>query len=257
MIKNYFFSAKYIFRLDDACEYSDLKKWKLIEKIFDKNNIKPIVAVIPNNKDYSLHYSKFNNNFWSKVKSWEDKGWTIALHGYNHIYHKVKRTNQLFPYYDRSEFTGLSIQAQKTKIKKALAIFKSNGIYPKIWVAPSHCFDYTTMDALKQETNINMISDGISFYPYFSKGFHFIPQQIWKLKYKLFGLWTVCLHPDTMSYEDISSFEKKISAPLFKDNVVNVGEIKLYKRKRSVLDILFSYFFWIKYEIRQLIKLKK
>ena len=39
--------AKYIIRLDDANEYSDMSKWDRIEKILDKNDIKPLVAVIP------------------------------------------------------------------------------------------------------------------------------------------------------------------------------------------------------------------
>ena len=54
--------AKYIIRLDDANEYSDMSKWDRIEKILDKNDIKPLVAVIQN-EDSKLKYSDFNIDF--------------------------------------------------------------------------------------------------------------------------------------------------------------------------------------------------
>ena len=42
---------KYIFRLDDACPSMNHEKWNRILSIFDKYNISPIIAVIPNNQD--------------------------------------------------------------------------------------------------------------------------------------------------------------------------------------------------------------
>ena len=59
--------AKYIFRLDDATEYSDINKWNKIENIFDEFNIKPIVAVTPDNKDPELFFTNQNPDFWNKV----------------------------------------------------------------------------------------------------------------------------------------------------------------------------------------------
>ena len=70
--------AKYLIRLDDACETQDESKWSAIERLLNDFDIKPIVAVIPCNSDTSLHFDKENKNFWKKVKIWEKKGWTIA-----------------------------------------------------------------------------------------------------------------------------------------------------------------------------------
>ena len=60
-------SAKYLIRLDDACHTMKLVNWNLLEKIFDKYSIKPIIAVIPNNKDSSLIYDEKDNFFWEKI----------------------------------------------------------------------------------------------------------------------------------------------------------------------------------------------
>ena len=255
-IKNLLPSPKYIIRLDDASHFSDLSKWNKIALILDNFKIKPIVAVIPNNKDKTLFYSKFNNNFWGLVSSWQDKNWSIAMHGYDHVFHKINRRNLFFPYYNRSEFGGLPLISQKNKIKKSLRIFKQNGIDPKIWVAPAHSFDSKTLIAIKEESDIMIVSDGISFYPYFFNDFYFIPQQIWDIKNKFFGMWTICLHPDKMSTEDIEQFELKIKSLVDQGKITNVNEIKFIKRSKSIFDKIYSLFYWTKYEFKYLLKKK-
>ena len=94
LIKLFRGNSKYIIRLDDACETMNLKKWKKIESILDELKIKPIVAVIPSNKDETLYLDQKISNFWELIFSWQKKGWEIALHGYEHKYHKIKRNDQ-------------------------------------------------------------------------------------------------------------------------------------------------------------------
>lgn len=250
-----FKKVKYIIRLDDASPYSDLTKWKLIERILDKYNVKPIVAVVPKNEDQSIHYERFNDSFWRWVKSWELKGWSIALHGYKHLFHLVNRKKNLFHFYNRSEFTELSLKVQREKIKKGMAIFKKNKIEPKVWVAPGHCFDKNTLKALQLETKINIISDGIALNTFFKYNFHFIPQQLWDFKKKYFGLWTICLHPDTMSLKQIESLEEKIALLSIERKLISVQELHLEKKGERILDILFSFFFWRKYNLKIWLKL--
>ena len=43
--------GKYIVRLDDACPTMDKQKWSKVEDILDQGKVKPIVAVIPKNKE--------------------------------------------------------------------------------------------------------------------------------------------------------------------------------------------------------------
>ena len=43
-------------------------------------------------------------NFWNKVRGWQNKGWHIALHGYDHIY--ISSNSGLVPFNNKSEFAG-------------------------------------------------------------------------------------------------------------------------------------------------------
>ena len=61
---------RYIIRLDDASEIMNVSTWERIEELLDNYNIKPIVGIIPNNKDTLLN-KMFKNQkdakFWDKA----------------------------------------------------------------------------------------------------------------------------------------------------------------------------------------------
>jgi len=248
-------SAKYIFRLDDATAFSNRKKWSLIENVFDKYSIKPIVAVTPDNQDPNIKYDKEDKEFWNKVNNWSKKGWSIAMHGYQHLYHDVAKENLIIPFYDRSEFAGLNLEDQKSKISKSLNIFKNNGITPTIWVAPSHSFDNTTLQALYESTEIRIVSDGIALFPYFKNNFYFIPQQIWNLQNKKFGVWTVCLHPDTMTDEDFSQLSKKLEKENLSLKIISMSDINFYKtNNKNFLNSMYGFYFWTIFYIKKVLK---
>lgn len=240
-------SVKYIFRLDDATAFSDIEKWKLLEEIFDDFGIKPLVAVTPDNRDPGLFYKKESPNFWKQVNDWKIKGWEIAMHGYQHLYHEVDKKKLLIPYYDRSEFAGLKIEDQRKKIRKSIAIFRLNGIDPKVWIAPSHSFDELTLKAIKHETQIDTVSDGIGIYPFTHKGFTFVPQQLWDVKKKFFGIWTICLHPDTMKIEDIALVRKKIQETKIYENTITIQDLEA--QKKYLINFTYSGFYWTKYKL--------
>lgn len=235
--------TKYIIRLDDACETMDQNKWNRIENILDSYNIKPIVSVIPHNEDPELMIEGSNRKFWDKVLSWQEKGWNIALHGYNHVY----ITNQagLIPMNHRSEFAGVNIGIQKVKIMNGISIMHEKGIKPIMWVAPSHTFDKNTLKVLKENTNIRIISDGISMEPYSEDGFVWIPVQNWKPKKKEEGVWTTCLHPNMLKDEDFCEIKEFIhkNQKDFANNTLTLYQ-KYLKRKKSIKDILFEKYFF-------------
>ena len=107
----------YYFRLDDASEYRDIEKWSRIENIFDRYNIRPLVGIIPQIKDeYLVSAYQRDFCFWDKALRWKEKGWKIALHGYEHIY--LTTDGGINPVNNRSEFAGLSFDIQSNKIKK-------------------------------------------------------------------------------------------------------------------------------------------
>lgn len=247
-------SASYIIRLDDACNTSDLNKWKAIEEILDEFDVKPVVAVIPDNQDSTLKFESENTDFWQMIKRWEEKGWAIAMHGYQHKYHFVNKRRLVLPYYDRSEFGGLSLEDQQNKIRKSLDIFRANHIEPKLWVAPGHSFDEVTLEALRREVPFRLVSDGIAFQPYSYKGFTFVPQQLWSIVEKKFGTWTICLHPDTMSLQDINVFKVAIAKGFIRDNLISLGQVSNLERRKGLASSVFSAWFWFRYRLVSFIK---
>ena len=241
-------SAKYILRFDDACPTMDKRKWDKIETICDKYEIKPLIAVIPNNKDKSMMVDKYDEKFWDKIRDWQKKGWHIALHGFEHLY--VTNKSGFLPFNKQSEFAGLSLKEQMIKIKKGWAIFQKEQIKSNIWIAPSHTFDRNTLLALKQETNIDKISDGIALFPFIKYEFKWLPQQVWKFRKMPFGVWTSCFHPNTMNENEFHNLELFIKEN--KDDFIDIEKLK-YKQF-CMMNIIFKYIFLGLLKIKRLKK---
>jgi len=230
---------KYLFRLDDACDTMDWEKWVRMEKIFDKYNVKPLIAIIPNNKDTSLKIDRKNEGFWNWVQSLVCKGWEIGLHGYDHVY--ITNDGGINPIHKRSEFAGLSLKDQRDKIKKGYEIMNKNGLRPKYFVAPSHTFDKNTITALKCESEIGIISDTIAFKPYKEKNMLFFPQQFGLARKIPFdGIYTFCYHPNTMKLVDFKNLEHFLERNY--NNLASFDEIINNSTfgPKTVLDKVFS-----------------
>lgn len=227
----------YLIRLDDACEYMDNEKWNKMEEILDEYGIKPIVGVIPNCKDPKiLNKYKKESGFWTKVKRWEDKGWSIALHGYDHCY--ITRSAGINPIHNRSEFAGVSIEIQKQKIRDGLHIFEANNLYPDIFFAPGHTFDENTIEALKQESSIRIISDTIASKVYVKNDIAYIPQQSGKCRWLPVKIATFCQHPNIMEEKDFEILEA-----FFKRNYSKFGTVKdclAFKGNLNFYDIVLK-----------------
>ena len=86
MIKFSSLSKGTLLRMDDVAENMNWHIMNKIEILFDKYNIKPVIGVIPNNKDPELLKFPKEENFWEKIKTWQKKGWEISMHGYSHEY---------------------------------------------------------------------------------------------------------------------------------------------------------------------------
>jgi predicted deacetylase len=235
-------SARYLIRLDDACDTMDRRRWSLVEGVLDRHGVKPIVAVIPANHDRSLMFEARDATFWDKVRGWARKDWSVAMHGYTHIMHPTQ-SKLVLPFYQRSEFAGLELEAQADKVRAAWTLFLAQGVEPRIWVAPAHCFDLLTLQALRRETSIRVISDGIAWNTYFEHDFHWIPQQMWYLAERRSGLWTVCLHPNTMNDAAIGALDTALGGT-YRGRLTSFAQVEMRKRKKSALDRLFSIYFW-------------
>lgn len=246
--------AKYLVRLDDACETACWKKWNKIINVLIDLNIKPIVAVIPENRDEELLVDEPDQYFWDRVRQWDKKGWTIGMHGLNHAYHYVDRRKQILPFHERSEFSGASLAVQTEKLKKSFAIFKANDVTPEVFVAPSHGFDHTTVKALKLATNIRIISDGIGLDLYSNNGVVYIPQQLWWPKKKRRGLWTICIHPNKMKMEDIISLQKSLKNLQKVCEFVCVKDLNLEVEEKKISSKIYAFYFWAIYEAKLFLK---
>ena len=94
-----------ILRFDDLCPTVNWKIWDQIEVFLIQLNLKPILSVIPDNRDKALIHGCADEDFWSRVQSWQARGWTIGLHGYQHCY--LTKSPGMFGRVGRSEFAGL------------------------------------------------------------------------------------------------------------------------------------------------------
>lgn len=244
--------SQYLIRLDDANPWMDHAKWGRIETILDDHSIKPIVAVIPNCNDATLMINPLDENFWDIVKHWNKKGWTIALHGYDHVY--ITNCGGLVPINKKSEFVGLPLDRQIEKISLGYNIFLQYGIIPEVFVAPAHSFDKNTLKAIALKTNIGVISDGLAVKPYTFLGFKWIPQQLWRFRKMPFGTWTICLHPNSMSEKDFKRLEHYLNT--YSKYFTSFKNIIWKNKDRDIADHIFAFFFLCReklYRLKQLL----
>lgn len=197
-------TPRYLVRLDDACPTMARPAWDALEAAFDRLGIRPLVAVIPDCRDPSMALMPVEPDFWSRVRRWQAKGWGIALHGLHHSYHPdPPGAGSLVPFKREGEFVGLPLVRQREIIARAWAVFAAEGVTPTLFIAPSHSFDKVTLEALRLETPVRIISDGLSWRMFRRFGFDWIPQQLWHFRALRFGLWTVCLHPNMMDAREL------------------------------------------------------
>lgn len=228
-----------IVRLDDACEKMDIEKWKKVEMLLDKYGVKPLVGVIPHCEDHMMDLYPYNTDFWTLVECWIAKGWVVAMHGYNHVYET--NSSGINPVNSRSEFAGETIDVQREKIKKGIDIFHSHNIYPKVFFAPSHTFDNNTLEALKFESDIRIISDTIAWDSYNYNGFTFVPVQSGKYRALPFKTVTYCFHPNSMEKIDFEKLETALKRKHFASFPVDNS-----CRKRRLLDRLIGHLYFLK-----------
>jgi predicted deacetylase len=230
--------AQYLIRFDDICPTMNWAVWREIEATLVQWDVRPLLAVIPDNQDDTLKRHPPENDFWDHVRRWRDRGWSIGMHGYQHKY--VTRNPGIVGINKYSEFAGLPIEVQAAKLHTALEIFHREGIEPDVWIAPAHSFDHTTV-ALLKEMGLRRISGGFFLVPNVdSLGMLWIPQQLWRFRNMPFGVWTVCLHINNWSPRDALRFRqdvKKNSA-----NIVNLQDIitSYGYRRPDWMDKLFA-----------------
>src|SRR5688572_26098530 len=155
--------TQYLLRFDDICPTMNWSLWAEIENMLVERRLKPILAVVPDNRDPALRVDSPAEDFWDRVRGWRDRGWTIALHGFQHRY--VSRNAGMVAIRKKSEFAGLLAEEQREKLRRGMEIFEREGVAPRVWIAPGNTFDATTVSLLPN-FGIRVISAGYFQFPY-------------------------------------------------------------------------------------------
>src|SRR4051794_19211769 len=164
-------TATYLLRFDDICPTMNWKVWLEIEAALTEHRLKTILAVVPDNLDPVLKVDAGAEDFWERVRQWEARGWTIALHGYQHKY--GARHAGIVTRKKLTEFAGVKAGEQEEKLRRGMEILDRHGIHPRVWIAPNNSFDATTVSLLPR-FGIRVVCDG-----YFRLPFVCQQQMVW------------------------------------------------------------------------------
>lgn len=214
-------AAQYLVRFDDICPGMNWGVWRQVESALERNGVRPLLGVVPDNQDPELDLAPPEPQFWDCVREWQARGYAIGLHGYQHKY--VTRASGLVGRNRYSEFAGLAFEEQLEKLERGMAIFAREGVRADAWIAPAHSFDKATVAALRQ-VGIRWISDGYALQPYLSDGMMWAPQQLGGFREFPFGFWTVCLHVNNWSAADVAAFERDLER--FQERIVSLEAIQ-------------------------------
>lgn len=196
-------------RMDDITPCMDWENFERFRGLLKEYGVKPLVGIVPDNRDENLNKDKGaavnggspEEYFWEQVKVWKSEGWTVALHGYQHLY--TQKKGGCFPLNRFSEFAGLGLEQQKRMLQAGKDIFASHGIETDIFMAPAHSYDINTLRALK-ELGFMKLTDGFGTKPYMRGGIIFYPISF-KLSNSLKkkkGVTTMVIHTNTMNDSD-------------------------------------------------------
>ena len=198
--------SRYLIRFDDLCPTMNWKAWDRVERLLDDNGIQPLLALIPDNADEKMRFESPNPAFWERARGWAAKGWVIGQHGYRHLYDSANAG--LVPWWRQSEFAGLARPVQEQRVVDGLRRMRGEGLAPKVWVAPSHSFDATTLDVLR-ENGFEAVSDGFGFRPYRDRrGLVWVPLRPWEAPGSRSQTRTLCFHHNTLT--DFSVLERAV-----------------------------------------------
>lgn len=229
---------KITIRMDDITPGMDWGKFLRFKEILDKHGVKPLIGVVPDNKDPKLQIDKPHEDFWDYVKKLQAEGWSVAMHGFNHMY--TTKSAGLFPLNRKSEFAGLSLQDQDAMLREGRRIFRAHNIPADIFMAPSHSYDHNTLVALKKN-GFSRITDGFGAKPYQMSGMTFYPISVSKsksLSSNEDGIVTFVYHANTMDDSDFESLEKLFT----KAEVVSYSEfLKCDAAIRSTKERIVEY----------------
>ncbi|MCR5670295.1 MAG: DUF2334 domain-containing protein [Butyrivibrio sp.] len=199
---------KITIRMDDITPDMDWGNFLRFRDLLDSHGIKPLIGVVPDNKDQKLAINEPSPTFWDVIRELHKDGWTIAMHGLNHLYTTDK--GGLFPLNMKSEFAGYGYDEQLSMIEAGRRILDSHGLHTDIFMAPSHSYDKNTLKALR-DNGFKKITDGFGTSPYRRNDITFYPisfRRADSLKSEKDGITTFVYHANTMTDKEFKDLDK-------------------------------------------------
>lgn len=197
---------KCAFRLDDITPDMNWENFETVRKLFEKYRMYPLLGIVPDNQDAHLRADVYREDFWEQMLALKRMGWSIAQHGYCHVYETEHAG--LLGINPFSEFAGLPYEIQYEKLKKGKEILRAHELETDIFMAPGHTYDDNTLKALARN-GFHIVTDGYSTKPYRMKGLTFIPSRM-SGPGRIQGIDTVCLHLNGMDRKQLEQLEEFI-----------------------------------------------
>ena len=204
---------KLAIRLDDITSDMNWDNFLKFKEITDRFGIKLLLGVVPENMDDMLNIEGTTapygeeGDFWAYIKSLQDAGDVIAMHGVNHIYTTAK--GGIFPLNNFSEFAGLPYEEQYELLSYGVDIFNNREITTDIFMAPGHSYDKNTLSAL-HALGFTKVTDGFGASPYLYGNMTFYPISFIRrfTMQKKDGYSTLVYHTNNMKKEDFEALER-------------------------------------------------
>jgi predicted deacetylase len=227
-------------RFDDICPTMNFDEFKRATDLLDQYGVKPLIGVIPDCQDHDLDIQPARSDFWQFVKELQRKGYTVAMHGCNHVFDSPH--HGLVNKRMSSEFAGLPLDVQVDKIKRGKEILQRHGVQTDIFFAPAHSYDENTLRALAM-CGFKYMSDGKSFKPYQRCGIICLPCRSSGVpSFRGFGIHTAVFHAHEWAKDgkrdgydhfkklcknhrsDIITFDEYIAKPLGNTRIQQLDE---------------------------------
>ncbi len=194
--------TRFVIRLDDICPTMDHGKFARARAAFDRAGVRPLMGVVPDNRDPDLQIDAADPGFWQMMRDLRGEGWGISQHGYRHLIHTSDRG--LLGITPRSEFAGRGLDDQRADLAAGQAILAREGLGTDVFMAPFHSYDRATLTALKS-LGFTTLTDGYGIVPWRQDGLTFVPQLFERPVHFGAGVYTLCLHLNNMTDEAIDA----------------------------------------------------
>lgn len=195
-------------RLDDITPDMNWEAFLKFKELLDRYQVKPLIGVVPDNKDENLKGSNKGKpeDFWAYIAELQKSGWVIAMHGYQHIY--TTGEGGIFPLNNFSEFAGTSYEKQRQMLEAGKELLRQKGIETDLFMAPAHSYDQNTLRALR-DTGFHALTDGFGSCPYRYQELTFYPIsfRISSTLQKKKGYSTMVVHAATNTKQDLERYE--------------------------------------------------